>query len=387
MQIWDTLLGSATEIDLLRLGEALAVGTPPRTAMGVLQTLLCEAARPSLARLLEHLADDTLTLACTRLGLPVAETGAQARTALLAAAGVGSGGDWLHCEVPRRRPRLAWQGMQARPAVTGVPTQVQEVVSPGLAAHRDERQGQFAGLGAARSRAEQRAPVNRLIWTNDNLVALKTLLEERDPQTRDWRYRGKVDLIYIDPPFMVNSDFVADNSISIDVDNDAGVSAVKEPSLVEILAYKDTWREGLDSFLSMIRARLVLLKELLAPTGSIYVHLDWHAAHYVKVLMDEIFGYENFTSEIIWKRTSARGDTDGFNRIHDVIFGYALTDKPYFSPVLIPHTTDYIRSHYCNIDESSGRRYLLDNIETLLIMRTNCWHKLYAAKERTTGFA
>ena len=70
------------------------------------------------------------------------------------------------------------------------------------------------------------------------------------------------------------------------------MEAKKEPSLVEIIAYKDTWRQGLDSFISMLRSRFLLLKQLLAPTGSIYVHLDWHAVHYVKVLMDEIFGYE-----------------------------------------------------------------------------------------------
>jgi len=70
-----------------------------------------------------------------------------------------------------------------------------------------------------------------------------------------------------------------------------------------VLAYKDTWRQGLDSFLTMLRRRLELLKELLAPTGSIYVHLDWHAVHYVKVLMDEVFRYENFRSEVVWQRT------------------------------------------------------------------------------------
>jgi len=151
-------------------------------------------------------------------------------------------------------------------------------------------------------------PANRLIWTNDNLVALQTLLDEKDPATRDWRYRGKVGLVYIDPPFMVNNDFRADNTVDIDLDDEAHVQVKKEPSLVEILAYKDTWRQGLDSFLTMLRRRLELLKELLGPTGSIYVHLDWHAVHYVKILMDEIFGYENFRNEVVWQRTTAHND-------------------------------------------------------------------------------
>src|SRR2546425_717129 len=128
----------------------------------------------------------------------------------------------------------------------------------------------------------------------------------------------------VDPPFMVNNDFRADNAIDIALDEKAHVEARKEPSLVEIIAYKDTWRQGLDSFLSMLRARLLLLKEFLTPTGTIYVHLDWHAVHYVKALMDELFGYESFQNEIIWKRTSAHNlRTKGYTRANDSILFYA----------------------------------------------------------------
>lgn len=350
MQFWDTLLGTATELDLLRLGEALQVGSEPRTAMGVLQILLRTEPRPPVGQVVPHLSDDTVKLLCARAGLAVAATAAAARATLLEAEGPESGGDWMSVEAPRRKPRLAWQGKNTAAAVTSVPTQVLEIVSPGLAEHRDARQGQLEGMAARKARAEARAPVNRLIWTNDNLVALRTLLDERDPATRDWRYRGKVDLVYIDPPFMVNSDFVADNSITIDVDGEEGVSATKEPSLVEILAYKDTWREGLDSFLSMIRARLVLLKDLLAPTGSIYVHLDWHAAHYVKVLMDEVFGYDGFLNEIVWKRTSSRAGTSGINHIHDVVLAYGSSDQAHATTVFTPYDGDYIRHYYTQSD-------------------------------------
>ena len=100
-----------------------------------------------------------------------------------------------------------------------VPTQVVEIVRPGRAV---ERKGELDLAGrAAASRDELLRPENRLIWTNDNLVALQTLLEERDPKTKDWRYRGKVDLVYIDPPFMVNNDFRADNAIDIELDEKA----------------------------------------------------------------------------------------------------------------------------------------------------------------------
>ncbi|MDP2315088.1 MAG: site-specific DNA-methyltransferase [Pseudomonadota bacterium] len=338
----------------------------------MLQVLLRTEPRPAIAQVVPHLSDDTVKLVCARAGLPLpgqngAANPAAVRAILVESEGAEAGGDWMSVEAPRRKPRLAWQGKNTRSTVTSVPTQVLEIVSPGLAEHRDDRQGQLDGISARKARADARAPVNRLIWTNDNLVALRTLLDERDAVTGDWRYRGKVDLVYIDPPFMVNGDFVADNSISIDVDGEEGVSATKEPSLIEILAYKDTWREGLDSFLSMIRARLVLLKELLAPTGSIYVHLDWHAAHYVKVLMDEVFGYENFRNQIVWKRSSAHSDhTQGashYGRVADVILFYACgSGQNTLSPGFAPYSAEYVGRDYRRTDPD-GRKWRLDNIQ------------------------
>jgi DNA modification methylase len=264
-------------------------------------------------------------------------------------------------DVEPRKPRLAWQGMERKEIAGAVPTQVVEIVRPGRAV---ERKGELDLAARAAARADAVRPENRLIWTNDNLVALQTLLEERDPKTKDWRYRGKVDLVYIDPPFMVNDDFRADNAIDIELDEKAHVQARKEPSLVEIIAYKDTWRQGLDSFISMLRARLVLLKQLLAPTGSIYVHLDIHAVHYAKILMDEIFGYENLRNEIVWKRTSARSDTQAFNHVHDTILNYGASGAAFWNPVFGPLEPTYIRSHYSNIDPESGRRFRLGDVSS-----------------------
>ena len=271
----------------------------------------------------------------------------------------------LTLDVEPRKPRLAWQGMDRKEAVTSVPTQIVEIVRPGKAA---SPVGQIPGITAAQQSARPASnelPPNRLIWTNDNLVALRTLLDERDPVTEDYRYRGKVDLVYIDPPFMVQGDFVADNAIEIELDEDEHVEAKKEPSLVEILAYKDTWRQGLDSFLSMLRERLVLLKDLLAPTGSIYVHIDWHAVHYVKVLMDELFGYENFVNEIIWQRQTSHNDSGQgakhLGRVHDTVLVYQAGPEPFVSAVYLPYDASYVRSHYSSVD-AQGRRYQLDNL-------------------------
>ncbi len=263
-------------------------------------------------------------------------------------------------DVEPRKPRLAWQGMERKELAGAVPTQVVEIVRPGRAI---ERKGEL-DFATPAGMQEWARPENRLIWTNDNLVALQTLLDERDPKTRDYRYRDRVDLVYIDPPFMVNDDFRADNAIEIELDEEEKVEARKEPSLVELIAYRDTWRQGLDSFLSMLRARLVLLKRLLKASGSIYVHLDFHAVHYAKVLLDEIFGYENFQAEIIWKRTSARSDTEGVGTVHDTLLVYGVTRSPYWNHVYLPYSSDYIKSHYTHIDEKTGRRYRLADLRS-----------------------
>ncbi|SDD08717.1 adenine-specific DNA-methyltransferase [Desulfurella multipotens] len=125
---------------------------------------------------------------------------------------------------------------------------------------------------------------NKLIW-GDNKLVMSSLLE---------KFAGRINLIYIDPPFATGADF----KFKIQIGEEAE-EITKEHSIIEEKAYRDTWGKGLDSYLQMMYERLVLMKELLAENGSIYVHLDWHVGHYVKVMMDEIFGYENFRNEIV----------------------------------------------------------------------------------------
>lgn len=263
-------------------------------------------------------------------------------------------------DVDSRKPRLAWHGMERKELATAVPTQVVEIVRPGRSM---ERKGELDLGASVAARNELVRPENRLIWTNDNLVALQTLLEERDPETKDYRYRGKVDLVYIDPPFMVNNDFRADNSIEIELDDKSHVQARKEPSLVEIIAYKDTWRQGLDSFLSMMRARLLLLKQFLTTAGSIYVHLDWHAVHYVKVLMDEIFGYEHFSNEITWKRrTGYMGTYNKLGSVTDTLLVYAAGTSPFFKESFTPSDPEYLKRY--KYTDNRGRKYRLADLSS-----------------------
>lgn len=162
---------------------------------------------------------------------------------------------------------------------------------------------------------------------------------------------GKVDLVYIDPPFAVQSDF----KINVEIEN--GVSDEKLPTLIEQLAYTDTWKNGLDSYLSMMRDRLELLKALLAPTGSIYVHCDWHAGHYLKVLMDEVFGYENFVNEVVWRRAFGHSDSGKCGNIHDLILLYGKGNPRTWNRVLHAPNREYIETFFDGFDEKRGERY------------------------------
>ncbi|WP_313358325.1 DNA methyltransferase, partial [Corynebacterium variabile] len=105
--------------------------------------------------------------------------------------------------------------------------------------------------------------------------------------------RGKIDLIYIDPPFDSKADYRTKIKLP-------GTTIDQKPTVLEQFAYSDTWADRTASYLAMITPRLVLMKELLSERGSIWVHLDWHVGHYVKLVLDEIFGKDNFRNEIAW---------------------------------------------------------------------------------------
>jgi adenine-specific DNA-methyltransferase len=187
-----------------------------------------------------------------------------------------------------------------------------------------------------------KSKVNRLIW-GDNLLAMQALLAQG--------YEGKVELIYIDPPF----DSKADYSHRLTIE---GEEITKEPSVIERLAYKDTWAGGLDSYLDMLYPRLQLMRRLLSDTGSIYLHLDWHVGHYAKALMDEVFGAENFGNEIVWQKVRAsKSQTVGFGNIHDTILFYGKGCDVTFQPQYVSYPDSYKTSHYGLVEEGSGRRY------------------------------
>lgn len=188
---------------------------------------------------------------------------------------------------------------------------------------------------------------NRLIY-GDNLLAMAALLagDEHTPSLR-----GKVDLIYIDPPF----DSKADYRTKVEL---PGVELEQKPTVMEQYAYSDTWSGGTATYLEMITPRLVLMRELLSDIGSIYVHLDWHVGHYVKIVMDEIFGKKNFVNEVIWCY-SIGGKGDGrFARKHDAIQLYSKSQESIFNgkdPLVVKARKP--NSHMRAKVDSDGRRY------------------------------
>ncbi len=182
---------------------------------------------------------------------------------------------------------------------------------------------------------------NRLIW-GDKKYVLPSLLEE---------FAGKVDLIYIDPPFATGADF----SFTAQVGDEA---FVKQPSIIEQKAYRDTWGRGLDSYANWFYETVISLHELLKETGSIYVHCDWRVNGIIKLILDEVFGSANSLNQIIWKRIYSHSDAKRFGVVDDNILFYCKSPSYVFNKQYKPHSEEYKKSHYSQVDES-GRRYRL----------------------------
>lgn len=153
--------------------------------------------------------------------------------------------------------------------------------------------------------------LDNMLIHGDNKAAMKNLLEQG--------YGGKIQMIYIDPPFFSKADY------------DAVVKAGDKQ--IRHLAYEDKWSKGMSQYLKMMASRLYLMKELLADDGLIFLHLDWHVVHYAKVIMDEIFGEKHFVNEIVWQYKSGGSSKKHFSRKHDTILVYSKSGKYKFFPL------------------------------------------------------
>ena len=170
-----------------------------------------------------------------------------------------------------------------------------------------------------------------------------------------------VDLVYIDPPFASGADYakkvyirrnpkVAEAMRQAEIELD-----VEELKAFEEKMYGDIWDK--ERYLNWMYENLMAIKSVMSDTASIYVHLDWHIGHYVKVLMDEVFGEDNFRNEIVWKRSTAHNDSTGFANLHDSIFYYSKSLDLFFDIPLVPYTQEYIDRYY-NKEDENGCKYL-----------------------------
>jgi adenine-specific DNA-methyltransferase len=174
-----------------------------------------------------------------------------------------------------------------------------------------------------------------LLYWGDNAQAMRHLLDNG--------YKEKIDMIYIDPPFFSGLNF-----------------SIRAPGRKFSRAYKDTWTRGLQGYLDYMYPRLCLMHELLRDGGTMYVHLDWHVSHYIKVLLDEIFGYDNFRNQIIWKRlTYKQTQVKSYGVLHDVILYYTKGDDYTWNDVRASYDETRLKKYFCWIETPEGENIKL----------------------------
>ncbi|MCS7232116.1 MAG: site-specific DNA-methyltransferase [Elusimicrobiota bacterium] len=241
------------------------------------------------------------------------------------------------------RPMLNWIGKKPLEYVKGFPAQLIEVFNPLNNSKKIETP----------TYEELKDNWQNLLFHGDNKEVLATLLE--------LGFRGKIDLIYIDPPFKSGADYV--RKVELRGIKEIGSLENDEASVLQQTMYFDIWNN--DNYLQFMYERLQLMKELLSETGSIYVHLDWHVGHYVKILMDEIFGEENFRNDIIWAYKWASTTTRTFAHKHDIILFYTKSDEYTFNidEVREPYTEEQLKGYkkdekgYYTTDTSGKKWY------------------------------
>jgi adenine-specific DNA-methyltransferase len=249
----------------------------------------------------------------------------------------------------KREVELVWNGKTNEVCNVVLPFQVIEQVDEPRAEKPEDTELQ-AGLFDARGR-QLKGWTNKLIW-GDNKLILSSL--KNGPLREEIEAQGGLKLIYIDPPFDVGADF----SMDIEIGDQ---TFTKKPSIIEEIAYRDTWGRGADSFISMLYERLILMRDLLADDGSIYVHCDWRVNSYVRMALDEIFGSENLVNQIVWKRSYGHGDAvKSMGAAHDTVYFYTKSSRSELTPFFHAHSAEYLESFFKHKD--SRGVYKLENL-------------------------
>jgi len=248
----------------------------------------------------------------------------------------------------KREVELVWNGKTSEVCNIVLPFQTIEQVDEPRAEKPSDGAMQM-GLFDMDERGRQlKGWTNKLIW-GDNKLILSSL--KNGPLREEIEKQGGLKLIYIDPPFDVGADFSMDIEIG-------GDTFTKKPNILEEIAYRDTWGKGADSFIAMIYERLILMRDLLAEDGSIYVHCDWRVNSFIRLALDEIFGNKHQLNQIIWKRIFSHSSGRKFGIVDDSILLYTKSPSFIFNTQSKPHSDSYIKSHYGSSD-GNGRKYRL----------------------------
>jgi adenine-specific DNA-methyltransferase len=248
----------------------------------------------------------------------------------------------------KREVELVWAGKTREVCTAILPFQTLEHIDEPRREKRDDEE-----LALDMRGRQAKGWTNKLIW-GDNKLILSSL--KSGALRRQIEDAGGLKLIYIDPPFDVGADFSMDIEIG-------GETFHKEPNLLEQIAYRDTWGRGADSFIAMIYERLILMRDLMHEEGSIYVHCDYRVNSYLRSILEEVFGADNFRNEIIWKRrvgnTSAVHDSNRFGICTDAILYFSMSDRSQLNVQYnldSPEYREYIETRFTYVDEN-GRRY------------------------------
>lgn len=251
----------------------------------------------------------------------------------------------------KREVELVWNGKTSEVCNIVLPFQVIEQVDEPRAekpedTKKDDALFVWGGLSLDERGRQLKGWTNKLIW-GDNKLILSSL--KNGPLREEIDKQGGLKLIYIDPPFDVGADF----SMDIEVGDD---TFIKKPNILEEIAYRDTWGKGADSFIAMIYERLMLMRDLLADDGSIYVHCDYRVNSFIRLIMDEIFGKNNLSNEIIWQYSGGSSPKGAFTRKHDMILRYVKNN----ANILFNETfEDYASStvNRYNLTDDEGKKY------------------------------
>ncbi|GAB6270618.1 MAG: site-specific DNA-methyltransferase [Smithella sp.] len=248
----------------------------------------------------------------------------------------------------KREVELVWNGKTSEVCNIVLPFQVIEQVDEPRAEKPEDASMQM-DMFDARGR-QLKGWTNKLIW-GDNKLILSSL--KNGPLREEIEKQGGIKLMAIDPPFDVGADF----SMDIEIGGSAGSPTetfTKKPNILEEIAYRDTWGKGADSFIAMIYERLVLMRDLLAEDGSIYVHCDWRVNSFIRLALDEVFG-STFLNAIAWQKIrTTKAQSSGFGNVQDTIFLYSKSQNTIFHNQYTEFDPAYIQSHYKK-EENTGR--------------------------------